>query len=122
MFLIDKGYATVWNVEDKGNYVRGRISTSEKDKRNDKYIYSNWLATFVGQAKDKALHLKQKDKIVIKSAKITNTISGEGENKKTFLNVTIFDFDTNGQQEYSEPQNNSQPNYDVEDESDELPF
>jgi hypothetical protein len=123
MFLIDKGYATVWNVEDKGKYVKGRISTSEKDTRNEgKYINSNWFATFVGKAKDKATNLKEKDRISIISAKITNVTTGEGENKKSFVNVTIFDFDTNNNQSYTNKQNNSAPNYNIDDEDDELPF
>ncbi|HHX71220.1 MAG TPA: hypothetical protein GX708_24640 [Gallicola sp.] len=123
MFLIDKGYATVWTVEDKGNFVKGRISTSEKDRREEgKYINSNWFATFVGQAKEKAEHLQERDRIVIKSAKITNTTSGEGENKKSFVNVVIFDFDMNDQQGYSKPQNNSAPNYNVDEDDSELPF
>lgn len=98
MFLIGEKaqcpFATVWSVEDKGNYVQGRISTSEKDNREEgKYINSNWFARFVGNAKEKSLELKERDRIKILSGKITNTMGGEGENRKSYLNVIIFDYE-----------------------------
>lgn len=87
-------FATVWHVEDKGNYVQGRVSTSEKDTREEgKYIDSNWFARFVGKAKEKALDLRERDRIKILSGKITNTLGGEGENRRSYLNVIIFDFE-----------------------------
>ena len=92
MFIIRNGYATVWSVEDKGNFVRGRISTSEKNK-DGKYINSNWFATFVGKAKEPALALSTKDRIKIISGKISNTTTGEGKDKKSYLNVVVFDFE-----------------------------
>lgn len=98
MFLIGEKaqapFATVWKVEDKGNYVQGRISTSEKDNREEgKYINSNWFCRFVGKAKENALQLKERDRIKILSGKIQNTSSGEGENRRTYLNVIIFDYE-----------------------------
>lgn len=92
MFRIENAYATVWSVEDKGNYVKGRISTSEKNKEG-KYVNSNWFVTFVGKAKESALALSTKDRIKITSGKISNTTTGEGKNKKTYTNVTIFEFE-----------------------------
>lgn len=110
MFIIRDGYATVWSVEDKGNFVRGRISTSEKNK-DGKYINSNWFATFVGKAKESALTLSVKDRIKITSGKISNTTTGEGKDKKSFVNVVIFDFEN-----LSNLQSESNDNFD------ELPF
>ena len=92
MFIIRDGYATVWSVEDKGNFVRGRISTSEKDK-DGKYVNSNWFVIFVGKAKETALALSTKDRIKIISGKISNTTTGEGKDKKSYLNVVVFDFE-----------------------------
>ena len=112
MFIIRDAYATVWSVEDKGNFVRGRISTSEKDK-DGKYINSNWFVVFVGKAKEPALALSTKDRIKIISGKISNTTTGEGEDKKSFVNVVIFDFEN-----LSNSQNNFQPNESMDD----LPF
>lgn len=108
MILFNNAYATVWSVEDKGNYVKGRISTSEKDK-DGKYINSNWFVIFVGKAKEPALALSTKDRIKIISGKISNTTTGEGENKKSFVNVVIFDF---------ENLSNSQ----IDSQMDDLPF
>lgn len=110
MFIIRDAYATVWSVEDKGNFVRGRISTSEKDK-DGKYINSNWFVTFVGKAKEPALALSTRDRIKIISGKISNTTTGEGKDKKSFVNVVIFDFEN-----LSNSQNESNDNFD------DLPF
>lgn len=92
MILFNNVYATVWEVEDKGNFVKGRISTSEKNKEG-KYVNSYWFVTFVGKAKESALALSTKDRIKITSGKISNTTTGEGKNKKTYTNVTIFEFE-----------------------------
>ena len=108
MILFNNVYATVWEIEDKGNFVRGRISTSEKGK-DGKYINSNWFAIFVGKAKEPALALSTKDRIKIISGKISNTTTGEGENRKSFVNVVIFDF---------ENLSNSQ----IDSQMDDLPF
>ncbi len=117
MFIIRDTFATVWDVEDKGSYVQGRISTSEKDTREEgKYINSNWFARFVGKSKEKALALSTRDRIKILTGKVTNVLVGEGENRRSFLNVTIFDF---------EPLNNAQyqkPKEPVVVDDDELPF
>lgn len=112
MILFNNVYATVWSIEDKGNYVKGRISTSEKNKEG-KYINSYWFATFVGKAKEPALALSAKDRIKIASGKISNTTTGEGKDKKSFVNVVIFDFEN-----LSNSQNNFQPNESMDD----LPF
>ena len=108
MFRIENAFATVWSVEDKGNYVKGRISTSEKNKEG-KYVNSHWFVTFVGKAKEPALALSTKDRIKITSGKISNTTTGEGKDKKSYLNVVIFDF---------ENMSNSQ----IDNQMDDLPF
>ena len=93
MFYVKDGYAIVWSVEDKGNYINGRISTSEKDNRTGEYINSSWFVRFVGKAKEKALTLQERDRIKILSAKITNPLVKLDSGNKYVLNVTIFDFD-----------------------------
>jgi len=119
VFIIRDTFATVWDVEDKGSYVQGRISTSERDTREEgKYINSNWFARFVGKAKEKALSLSTRDRIKILTGKVTNTLIGEGENRRSFLNVTIFDF---------KPLNNAKHQQSkepvvVDNEDDDLPF
>lgn len=94
MIYFKDTYATVWSVEDKGNYANGRISTSEKDRQNEgKYINSNWFCRFVGKCKDDSLQLPERAKIKIISGKITNITTDNGHEKKTYLNVVIFDFE-----------------------------
>lgn len=44
-------FATIKQVENKGNYTTAKITISKKDKKLDKYVcsFSGW-ATFVGDA------------------------------------------------------------------------
>lgn len=105
MIYFKDTYATVWSVEDKGNYANGRISTSEKDRQNEgQYINSNWFCRFVGKCKDDSLNLKERAKIKILSGKVTNITIDNGHEKKTYLNVVIFDFEV---VEHSTPPNNT---------------
>lgn len=116
MFIVRDTFATVWSAENKGNYVQGRISTSEKDQREEgKYINSNWFCRFVGAAKEKSASLKERDRIKILTGKVTNIVGGEGENKKTYLNVIIFDFEMLNSAGYTKPVS-------PEVEDDDLPF
>lgn len=86
-------YASVFGVENKGNYFKARLSTSRKDQ-NDNYVNSNWNGMFVSKAKDKAGVLSDKSRIKITSGAITNepyeTADGE---KKYWVTVKIFDFE-----------------------------
>lgn len=92
MIYFKDTYATVWSIENKGNFVQGRISTSEKDTKNQgKWINSNWFCKFSMKCKDLALTLHEKSKIIM-SGKVTTYTTGEEGNKKTYTNVTIFDF------------------------------
>ena len=94
MIYFKDTYATVWSIENKGNFVNGRISTSEKDRQNEgKWINSNWFCRFVGKCKDDSLQLPERAKIKILSGKVTNVTIDNGHEKKTYLNVVIFDFE-----------------------------
>jgi hypothetical protein len=126
MFLIGEKaqapFVTVWSVEDKGSYVQARISTSEKDNREEgKYINSNWFARFVGGCKEEALDLSERDRIKITSGKITNILSGEGDNKRNYLNVTIFGFEVLPQSGGSSKFSGGKPK-DEEFTDDDIPF
>ena len=94
MFYIRDTYATVWNIRDiREKFSSISISTSEKDSNNNRK-YSNWFATFIGQAHQKAKRLQQKDRIKILSGKI-NRIPRQKEDGtwNAFVNVVIFDFE-----------------------------
>jgi hypothetical protein len=82
-------YITVWNVEDKGNYIQANLSTGKKNKEGT-YTNMSWRTRFVGNAKEKAKWLKDKDKIEIINGIIENTY--DKEKKTLYVNVTVFDY------------------------------
>lgn len=90
-------YAKVWKIETKEKYTDIRISTSEKDNREEgKYINSNWFARCVGKANNQITKINEGDRIKITSSKISNE-SYEDKNdgsKKSALKVIIFEFET----------------------------
>lgn len=79
----------VSKVEDKGNYVKATVSTSEK-KQDGTYEYSNWFCAMVGSCVEKAKDLKEGDKITITKGKLSNVYNKE--KKQAFLNMAVFDF------------------------------
>lgn len=93
MFYCSNAYGTVFKVEVTDKRVTARISTSEKNKDGE-YINSYWNAAFVGNAYDLAKSLTDKDRIHINKCKITNEdyTTKDGE-KRSWLQVTIFDFE-----------------------------
>lgn len=73
IYISDKQFVTVWEVEDKGNYSLVKMSTSRKDKQTGEYKNSNWsFVRFVGDAHKKAGDLVAKDRIVIKGGGISS--------------------------------------------------
>lgn len=89
MIWLNDVKATVFKVEDKGTFVKAQLSTSEK-KQDNTYENSSWFASFVGNAKESARHLKEKDKITITKGKLTNVYNKE--KKVSYLNLTVFEF------------------------------
>lgn len=90
----------VFEVEDKGNYSLVKLSTWRKDKRSDKYVYSNWsYVRFVGKAHEKIdllNDLEVKNRIVLKGAglakeKYTDNTGQEVYPK--FPQLTVFNFE-----------------------------
>jgi len=82
-------YVKVWEVENQNGFVKGKVSTGSK-KKDGSYENSNWLATFFGEAKEKALNLQKGDTIEILKGGIKSLYNKE--NKKTYTNLIIFDF------------------------------
>ena len=73
IYISERQFATVWEVEDKGNYSLVKMSTSRKDKDSGEYKNSNWsFVRFVGDAHKKANELSKKDRIVIKGGGISS--------------------------------------------------
>lgn len=97
MFFIKDQYATIWKVENKGNYSECRISTSRKDQEN-KYHDSNWsFVRFVGKAHNSLIkhEIKEMTRILIKSGSVTQEAymkDGEKKYPKT-PNIAVFEFE-----------------------------
>ena len=93
MFFVKNAYCKLWEIEVLEKYAKGRISTSDKTKTGD-YINSNWFATFVGKAKDKAEQLEGTERLNIITGKVSNVGRKQDDgNYKNFTGVTIFDFE-----------------------------
>lgn len=90
--------ATVWEIEDKGNFANVKISSSRKDKRiteGSPWINTNWFATFVGDAYKKIGELSPKTRIEIISGTISQESYIDKNGNKAWpksARVTIFDF------------------------------
>ena len=91
MLNISKSYAKVWETEDKGKYVSGKIGTSRKNKETDEYINSSWFCRFVGQATGLAKTLTKGDKIIITNASSENV--WDKVKQTAFTSVAIFEFE-----------------------------
>lgn len=89
-FFIKDTFATLWKSEDKEKYIKGSISTSEKD-REGKYANSNWNVMFVGESKDVVRGKPEKTRIKILSGKVTVEKFKNNEGKEIyFTKVTVF--------------------------------
>lgn len=86
-------YATVWSIEDKGNYTKVNLSVSQKNKNTGDYEtkFSEFV-NFVGAAHANAKNLKPRDRIRIGDMDATNTYNKEA-NKK-YYNFAVFSFDS----------------------------
>ena len=98
MFYIKDQFAKIWKVEREEKRIKLNISTSEKD-RDNKWHNSYWNAIALGTAKTQIENgeIKESDFCKIASGKVTNeSYTAKDGNKKSYLQVTIFAFDTNG--------------------------
>lgn len=98
-FCTNTTYAKVWKVtqpkDENGNpkkYLELEISTSEKQE-DGTFKSSSWYPRVVGHAYNSLKNLKEKDRIVITKAKLSNEYyKKEGEETgKSYLKVTIFE-------------------------------
>lgn len=88
MLKLSGSFATVFDVEVKGNIANAKITTSKK-KEDGSYENMRWLARFAGKnVSQKAGQLKNGDRIEIVEGAVENTYDGE----KGYTNVVIFRF------------------------------
>lgn len=88
-------YATIWKVENKGNYDICQISTNKKNKETGLYeVDFSDRVRFVGKAHGQ--HPQEKQKIKILNCGVTNKY--DKERKKMYYNLVVFDYELDGQQ------------------------
>lgn len=127
MFLINKGYATVFRPKElpSGKAVACSLSTGDK-QQDGTYKNSNWEAMFIGKCIDEAKTLQDRDRIKINSGKIENRppYTDKDGVKRYGDRVVIFDFEkmaTGGQlKETKNEYKNTAPDLDIN--SEDLPF
>jgi len=91
IFIKDsEAYATVWKVNpsENGKYIDLQVSTSEKDKEGE-YINSSWFPRCIGHAVNSLKGLEERDRIKIKSFKITNEYNRE--KNQSYFRFLILD-------------------------------
>lgn len=122
----DGAYATVWEVSPKTDAVtRVRISISRKNKETGEYTtdFSGWCVFLGTSAASRALSLKEKDRIQIKSCDVSNTYDKETE--RLFHDYKVFDFEAadgfSSQQKASDQGSMNEPDL-PEAFEDDLPF
>lgn len=87
------GYATVWEVRP-GKSKRStlvRVSTSRKERGSDEWEtdFTGWIK-FLGNAGEKALSLKQKDRIITKRVEVQTRYDKEAG--KEWIDYIVWDF------------------------------
>ena len=117
VFVSNKIFAKVWNVEIKEKYTDLRISTSEKVEKdgNTSYINSNWFARAVGKAHNQAKNLSQGDNVVITKAKLSNEPYEKDGQKKSAFKFVVLEFESKEETKAPEANNAS-------DSEEDLPF
>ena len=91
IFIHDKIYAKVWNVDKHEKYIDLQVTTSEKDGDGN-YINSGWFPRLIGHAFQSLKDvIKEGDRIVITKCKMTNEryINAEGNTKSRFKFVVL---------------------------------
>ena len=97
-------YATVWSVEQVSpTMTKGRISISRKNKQTGQYEtdFSGYVS-FVGSAvAQKALGLKEKDRIKIGDVDVSNRY--DKEKRVEYTTFKVFSFDIEGDRQPEQP-------------------
>lgn len=120
MLNVTGKFVKVWETEDKGRYVQAKLGTSRKDRRDDTYINSGWMARFVGDCVGLAKTLTKGDKITITKGTIESVY--DKEKQKTWTTLTVFEFEVDGQKQSQQPQGGFTPVDDDDPSNQDLPF
>jgi hypothetical protein len=111
---------TIFEPVVKEKYVQAKLSTGKKNQ-DGSWTNMSWNVRFIGKCYDQASRLKEKDKIELRSGYVEN--SYDKETKKSYVNVIVFEFETEYNQEVKETKNpfKDAPK-EVEIKNDDLPF
>lgn len=117
VFVNNKIFAKVWNVEAKDKYTDLRISTSEKvDKDGEvSYINSNWFVRALGKAHNQAKTFNKGDNVVITKAKLSNEPYEKDGQKRSVFKFVVLEFES--KEDTKAPEANS-----ASDSEEDLPF
>lgn len=86
-------FATVWSVEPgRGNFSNVRLTISRKNRETDQYEdeFSGYCM-FIGEARVKAEHLKERDRIKLGDVDVTRRY--DKEKNKEYYTFKVFSFD-----------------------------
>ena len=85
-------YATVWEIQNKGNYHEARITIQRKNKSTGEYEqdFSGFMR-MIGTAHTLADDIQARDRIKLGSIDVTNKY--DKDTKKTFTNFLCFSFE-----------------------------
>lgn len=93
MAFSQNAWAKVWSVERNDKSTKVRLSTSRKNKDTDEYEQDfSGFVTLAGTAHKQAANLKEGDRIQIGSCAVTSRY--DKENKKEYINFTVFSYET----------------------------
>lgn len=117
IFVKNKIYAKVWNIDVKEKYTDLRISTSEKvEKDGDtSYINSSWFVRAVGKGHNQAKNFNQGDNVVITKAKLSNELYEKDGQKRSSFKFVVLEFES--KDENTAPETNN-----ASDSEEDLPF
>ena len=120
-------FCTIWSTEPgKGNFTNVRLSISRKNKETDQYEDEfSGFCMFIGEARAKAEHLKERDRIKLGDVDVTRRY--DKEKQKEYYTFKVFSFemaDGNGSQSNhsASQQVSSNPVDSNPVDTDELPF
>lgn len=113
--------AKIWELKAKDKYYEVKISTSKKDKANDRYEqdFSSFVR-FIGKAADKAKDLKGDE--MIKLIEVETSNKYDNENKKVYYNFVVWDFELYNKDGKSKADDDNPPPAPPSDDDLGLPF
>lgn len=92
MGLRTGAYATIWSVENKGNFSNVRVSISKKNRSTGAYEqdFSGYIR-FIGEAHKNASTLNERDRIKVGEFEVTTNY--DANRKTTYTNYALFSFE-----------------------------